>query len=285
MGISIITDSACDITQEASKELGIKIIPLRTIFGDEEYIDGVTISHKEFFEKLIETDVFPHTSQVSPGEYEEAFSEAIDKGDDVVCITLASKLSGCFQSAMIAKNDMERDNIYLVDSNNACIGEQILVKYACRLRDEGKSAKEIARELEIAKDKVRLVALVDTLEYLKKGGRLSGAAATIGTILSIKPVIAVEDGEVVVLGKARGSKNGNNMLTEMIGKYGGVDFKMPFVTAYSGLSDDMLKKYIADNSSRFEKYIAPEDVPITTIGSTIGTHAGPGAIAVAFFSE
>jgi DegV family protein with EDD domain len=203
MAIRIITDSASDITQVEAAAWGVQVLPLRTIFGQEEFLDGITIDHETFFQKLIESDVLPTTSQLSPFQYEEPFRQAAEAGDEVVCITLSSKLSGCYQSASIAAGDLP---VVLVDSLNVTIGERLLVERAVQLRDQGLSAREIGRQLEEEKSQIRLIALLDTLEYLKKGGRISSAAALAGSLLSIKPVIAVEHGEIAILGKARGSK-------------------------------------------------------------------------------
>lgn len=281
MSVRIIIDSACDLTKAQADELQTTFLPLKTIFGEEEFLDGITLSHKQFFEKLVESDCMPTTSQIPPHDFETVFSQVKEAGDTAVVITLSSKLSGTYQSANIARDGYE-DCIWLVDSENVCIGEQILVRYACRLRDTGASAAEIAEILDQKKKDVRVIALLDTLEYLKRGGRISGAAALAGSLLSIKPVIAIVDGEVAVLGKARGSKNGNNMLREETAKCGGIDFTLPFSLAYSGLDDSLLQKYIADNASLWKEQVA--ELPISTIGSTIGTHVGPGAIAVAFYS-
>jgi len=280
MSIRIICDSASDITKEMAQKWDVTVLPIKTIFGEQEYLDGVNMTHQEFFEKLIETDELPTTSQISPYDYEKVFKEIVEAGDTAICITLSSKLSGCNQSAHIAGDDYP-ENIYIVDSENVCIGEQILVERAVKLRDEGKSAGEITEILNQEKKNIRLIALLDTLEYLKKGGRISGAAALAGTLLSIKPVIGVVNGEVTMLGKARGSKNGNNMLMNLVEKEGGINFERPYSLAYSGLSDTLLQKYINDSASIYEG--KTEHLPICTIGSTIGTHVGPGAIAAAFF--
>lgn len=280
MAIRIITDSASDITQVEAAAWGVQVLPLRTIFGQEEFLDGITIDHETFFQKLIESDVLPTTSQLSPFQYEDPFRQAAEAGDEVVCITLSSKLSGCYQSASIAAEDLP---VVLVDSCNVTVGERLLVERAVQLRDQGLSAQEIGQQLESEKSQIRLIALLDTLEYLKKGGRISSAAALAGSLLSIKPVIAVEHGEIAILGKARGSKNGNNMLMTLVEKNGGINFEMPYCLAYSGLSDALLRKYIADSQSLYSG--RAEHLPVSTIGSTIGTHAGPGAIAVAFFSN
>lgn len=282
MSIRIIADSACDLTAEQATKLNIQLLSLKTIFGNDEFLDGVTISHKEFYEKLVESDIMPTTSQIPPHEFENVFKEVKASGDTAVVITLSSKLSGTYQSACIAREGYE-DCVWIVDSENVCIGEQILAIYACQMRNDGANAAAIADLLEQRKKEIRVVALLDTLEYLKRGGRISGAAAIAGNLLSIKPVVAVIDGEVAVLGKARGSKNGNNMLREEINKSGGIDFHMPFCLGYTGLDDALLQKYIADNADVWENAVAK--LPISTIGSTIGTHVGPGAIAVAYFAR
>lgn len=283
MSVKIVVDSASDFAdREYVKELGIEILPLITTFGEEEFLDGVDMTHDEFFEKLIETDIFPTTSQISPYRYNEVFEKYTEAGDQVVCITLSSKLSGCYQSALISAQEYA-DSVFVVDSENACVGERILVEYAVRLRDEGKTAAEIADLLNKKKKNIRLVALLDTLEYLKKGGRISAATAMAGSLLSIKPVIAIMRGEVVVLGKARGSKAGNNKLTELIDNEGGIDYSMPFCLAYSGLSDHLLQKYIADFSHLHVDKV--DKLPISSIGCAIGSHIGPGAIGVTFFVE
>ena len=273
----IIVDSTSDLTPEIKKQ--VHIVPLTVHFGDEEFIDGVTIDHKRFYEKLIETDVHPSTSQASPAAFEAEYEKAKDEG--AVVITVSSKLSGTYQSAVIAAEEYE--NIYVVDSTSVAIGASILVELAVRLANQGLRAGEIARQLEEEKRKIVLVALVDTLEYLKKGGRISKSVAAFGTMLNIKPVLAVEDGEIQVLGKARGSKMGNNMLVQQIDKTGGIDFTKPVLLGYTGLSDAMLLKYINDSRYLWEGNL-PE-VRYTTIGSVIGTHVGPGAVALAFFKK
>jgi len=282
MSIKFVCDSASDITAAQAKLWDLTVISLKTIFGEEEYLDGKTLSPEEFYQKLIETDQMPTTSQISPQEYREAFEEIAENGDIGICFTISSRLSGCYQSANIAREGLE-DKIFLVDTENVTLGEQILIQHAVMLRSQGKSAQEIVEEIESIKKNVRLIALVDTLEYLKKGGRLSAAAAIAGSILNLKPVIALCDGEIVVLGKARGSKNANNLLMEMVGKEGGIDFDMPFCLGYTGLSDVLLQKYIRDSQALYEGKV--KVLPITAIGSTIGTHAGPGAVGVAFFGK
>ena len=166
---------------------------------------------------------------------------------------------------------------------NATIGERILVEYGLQLKDQGKSAKEIVSILEESKQKIHTMGLLDTLEYLKKGGRISSTVAFLGGALAIKPVVAVVDGEIVLLGKARGSKNGSNFLIREIEKADGVDFSRPFCLGYTGLNDDLLQKYIHDSEHLWKDYA--NELPISSLGATIGTHVGPGAVAVAFFEH
>ena len=281
MSVRIICDSASDITQEQAKEWGITVLPLKILWDGEEYQDGITMKPGKFFEKLIETDELPTTSQISPYDFDKAFQEVVDAGDTAICFTISSKLSGTYQSANIAKEEFG-DNIIVVDTLNAAVGEQIIVKRAIELRDSGKSAQDIADIINEEKKKVKIIALIDTLEYLKKGGRISATTAMAGAVLNIKPVVAIEDGEIGVLGKARGSKNGNNKLMELVQK-NGIDFSRPFLLTYAGLNDDLLQKYIKDSSSLYEG--KTKELGIVPLGSVIGTHVGPGAIGIAFFAE
>ena len=280
MAIQFIIDSGSDILPAEAKALGLIHLPLKVMFGEDEYNDAVDMTHHEFYEKLIESDTLPTTSQINPATYERIFKKVADAGDTAVVVTLSGKLSGTYQSAMIAAEDFE-DKIFIVDSESVCIGERILIERGLELRAQGLSAKEIKDILDVEKKQIHVLALLDTLEYLKKGGRISSAVALAGNILSIKPVITVEDGEVSLIGKARGSKKGNNLLRELVERCGGINFNKPYALAYSGLSDLHLKKYIEDSTEIWRTNA--ESLRITTVGCTIGTHVGPGAIAVAFF--
>lgn len=279
MGIRIIVDSGSDMAGNESQYL--KVVPLTITFGETQYKDGVTLSHKEFYEKLVASDALPKTSQVPPYDFEEAIREAVDAGETPIVITVSSKLSGTYNSARVAASSFD-EKVYVVDSENVAMGERVLVQYALRMIEEGMEAKEIVEELERSKKKICLAALLDTLEYLRKGGRVSNVAGVVGGMLSIKPVVAIQDGEVTVLGKARGTKNGNKQLTQQIEAVGGIDFSKPYALGYSGLEDDLLQKYIKDTEEVWKK--PAEELPIGTIGGTIGTHAGPGAFGFAFFA-
>ena len=279
MNTRIIVDSTADLTP-ALKER-VHTVPLTVLFGDEQFVDGITIDKHAFYEKLIECDVLPTTSQATPDAFMQEFEKAAQAGESAVVITLSSKLSGTYQSAVIAA--AEYDNIYIVDSGSAAIGSGILVELACQMLDAGMSAQEIAAKLEEEKKKLIVVALVDTLEYLKKGGRISKTVAMVGGVLNIKPVLSICDGEIHMLGRARGSKMGNNLLIQEIEKAGGVDFSKPVLLGYTGISDALLLKYIEDSKHIWEGNLT--EVRYETVGSVIGTHAGPGAVAVAFFKN
>lgn len=279
MNIRLITDSASDLLAPHRPE--ITVLPMTITFGEEQFRDGVDLTHRQFYEKLIEGEELPTTSQIAPAQFEEAFRAAVEAGESVVAVVLSSKLSGTYQSACIAAEEFP-GKVFVVDSANATIGERILVERGLELMDQGLDAAAIAARLDEEKTDIRLVALLDTLEYLKRGGRVSASVALVGGLLAIKPVVAVQDGEVVVLGKARGSKNGNNLLVQEIQKTG-VDFSRPYKLGYAGLNDGLLQKYIADSAALWEGHT--DALPTGTVGGTIGTHVGPGAIAVAFFRK
>jgi DegV family protein with EDD domain len=279
MSVKIIVDSTADLVPQTAQR--VKIVPLSIRFGDREFIDGVTIDSRKFYEMLVESDELPTTSQANPAVFEEAFAQAVAEGHEVVCITCSSKLSGTYQSAVIAAEEFP-GRVFVVDSRTIALGSAILTEYALQLQDRGLSAEEIARKLLRKREKVRLIAMLDTLEYLKKGGRISKTVAFAGGLLNIKPVVSIEDGEIRMLGKARGSRQGNNLLVQEIQKAGGVDFGKPLLLGYTGLSDALLRKYIADSEALWQNNA--QALRVSIVGSVVGTHAGPGAVAVAFFS-
>lgn len=278
--IAIITDSASDIMQNNNKD--ITVLPMTISFDDNHYKDGISLLPDDFYMKLIESSTLPKTSQVSPYDFEQAYKKLLNTHDKILVITLSSRLSGTYQSACIAAADYE-DKVYVIDSENVTVGEQILVDYALSLIGKDVNINDIVQQLNVMKKRIRLVALLDTLEYLKKGGRISGGAAFLGNVLNIKPVIAIVDGEVSFLGKARGSKQGNNFLIQQVEAYGGIDYSMPALLGYTGCSTVLIDKYIKDSSSLWDGKIPVP--PVVQVGATIGTHIGPGGITVAFFSK
>ena len=282
MGFRIITDSASDMPQETAAKMGVTVMPIHTRFGEQEYLDGVTLKPREFFEKLVETDEIPKTSQITPFEFEEEFDKWISAGESVLCITMSAGVSGTYHSACAAAEDFG-DKVIVIDSRQFCISLYVLVEYACRLRDAGKTLQETAAAVEEAKKRVHVISVFATLEYLKLGGRISAAAAMAGNILSIKPVITIRKGVVEVIGKARGSKKANNMLVEFIEQVGGVDYNMPYCLGFTGFSEEVLLKYVDDNAARYKEAI--KNITIVPVGATVGTYAGPGAVALAFFNK
>lgn len=280
MNVKIVVDSTADVNAAVRDRLAV--VPLTIHFGDVEYVDGVTIDHKTFYEKLIESDVLPTTSQAAPDAFAQVFKRETQDGSQLVVLTVASGLSGTYQSAMIAAQDYP-GQVYVVDSCSIAIGTGILAEYALQLSDRGMSAEEIVHCLEKERENIRVVAMLDTLEYLQRGGRISKTVAFAGGLLGIKPVVSLRGGEIEILGKARGSKQGNNQLVREIQTAGGVNFEKPLLLGYTGLSDHLLKKYIADSAFLWQDQVA--ELPVSVIGSVVGTHAGPGAIAVAFFKK
>lgn len=275
MCVRIIVDSSMD-TVPAIREW-LTVVPLTVSFDGTEYVDGVTIDHKTFYEKLAVSKELPRTSQATPDRFLQVFEAIAEAGDSAVVITLSSQLSGTFQSAMIAASEYE--DIYVLDSGSVTIGAGILAERALQLADEGKNARQIYDILEKEKERIRIIALVDTLDYLQKGGRLSRAAAVAGSLLNIKPVIAVENGIIRVLGKARGTKQGNSLLARTIQGLS-PDPAMPLLFGYTGLTDAPLSRFLVDSDGVWDG-----DLRSTCLGSIIGTHAGPGAYGAAFFCK
>lgn len=279
MKVKIIIDSTINVHESIKDKL--ITVPLSVHFGDKEYVDGVTITNEEFYEKLKTCKELPTTSQPTPQAFMDIYNKETQDGSSLVVLTLSSKLSGTYQSANIAAEDF--DNVFVVDTKSVVIGAGILAEMAINLAQEGKSAQEIATIINREKENVRIIALLDTLEYLKKGGRISKTVAFAGGLLAIKPVLCLEDGEIKMIGKARGSKQGNNLLVEEIEKSGGVDFSKPLLLGYSGCEDKLLQTYIEDSELLWKGNVS--QLNISTIGSVVGTHIGPGAIAVAFFKK
>ena len=283
MAIKILIDSASDINKEEATKLGIEMIPMIISFGEEEFEDGVTLLPHQFYEKLIESVDIPKTSQVNPFRFEEKFESLTKDGSEVIAITISSKLSNTFNSAKKAAEKFE-GKVHIIDSMSACIGERLLCYYALQLIKENKlSTQEIVDELNTKKSKINVMAAINTLKYLKKGGRISALTAFAGEMLSIKPVVAIVKGEVKMIGKAMGSKKANNLLNQIVEQKGGIDFNMPFGAIWSGLDRTTLDKYIEDSSSLWKDYA--KEVPSFILGGTIGTHIGPGAVGVAFFEK
>ena len=276
MKTRIIVDSTVDVTDELRERM--HVVPLHVLFGDEEFIDGVTITSQEFYQRLVDSSVLPTSSQPSPDSFEKVYQEVTAAGDEAVVLTLSSKLSGTYQSACIAAEDYP--NIHVVDTLNATIASGLLAELALNLANEGMGAKAIAERLLQERERVCLLAAFDTLEYLKKGGRLSATAALAGSLLSIKPIISTPGGEISVLGKARGNRKANELIISEVEKRG-MDTSMPVLFGYTGLSGELLEKFLIDSAQLWgDGTPAQRMIPICSV---VGTHAGPGAYAAAFF--
>ena len=276
MNVRILIDSTVDLPD--SRAASFPIVPLTIHFGKEEYTDGVTITHAQFYQKLTMGGEMPTTSQATPEDFDRAFRPLVEAGDDVVAITISSRLSGTFQSAMITAEPYD-GRVFVVDSCSVTIGAGILAQYAQQLVAQGMTAHAIFEKLLQVRDRIHLYACVDTLEYLCRGGRISKTAAIAGNLLSIKPILRVRDGVIDVIAKARGTRQANLQLMKEIENAGGADFSMPYLLGFTGMEDTLLKKFIESSAS----YWPDASVPYADIGSVVGTHAGPGAYAAAFF--
>ena len=278
MSVRIILDSTANFGKDLEDRF--TIVPLTVNFGEESYADGVEIDNDTFYKKLVTSSVMPTTSQPTPDAFDRVFKEITDAGDEAVVITISSKLSGTYQSATIAAADYE-GKVFVVDGYTVAIGTGALGEYALNLADSGKSAREIAEIIEKDKENIRVYAVVDTLEYLKKGGRVSAAVAFAGGLLNFKPVIAIAEGVVQSLTKGRGNKQANSLMNKEVENSGAIDFSKPFVIGYTGSDSTLMQEYIADNLDVWGG--DAEKIHTAQLGSVVGTHAGPGAVAVGYF--
>ena len=281
MSVKIIVDSASDIKVSFAEQQNIGFAPLRTILAGTEYRDGIDIVPDEFFEKLEANKEVARTSQVNVSEFAAMFEEAVRAGDDVIVITISSGLSGTCQSALVAAQDYP-GRVYVIDSLSATAGEQVLIEQAIRRRGEGWTAAQIFEELDEMRKKARLFVTLETLEYLKRGGRISKTSAAVGGLLNIKPLLTLNgEGKLETVGKARGVKMSHKMMNDSIRAAGGIDFRYPVVFTYAGdLADGAVTNYLEDSRDIFGDHI--DQLTIGQLGCVIGTHSGPGAIVVSF---
>lgn len=274
--IQIVVDSASDYTIEEARQKQLELIPISITIGEKSYRDGLDLGRNEFYELLTASKEFPKTSQPSPQAFLETFSKAKEQGDELIYIALSSALSGTYQSAILAKNIVDYDKIYVIDSLSATYTIKVMADYACQLRREGRKAEVIAEKLEALKPRVKVVAALETLEFLARGGRISKATALIGSMANIKLIITItQEGEVEALGKCLGKNKAVSAVLHQL-KEGNPDPNFPLYSIYS---------YGTENSETFEKKLAQEGFRPTArlqIGSTIGTHIGPGAFGVIF---
>ena len=276
--IKFLVDTSSDYTIEEVKAKGMGLVPLHITLGENDYRDVYDLTKDGFYELLTSNEEFPKTSQPTPQDFVDIFEEAQEAGDDLICILLSSKLSGTFQSATLAKNIVEYDNIHLVDSLGATHMIRIMADHAQELAAAGKNAAEIVAELEEMKSKVKVLAVVDTLEYLCKGGRVNKATAAIGEVAKVKPMITVADGQVAVIGKSLGKNKAIGNLLKALEECE-VDDRFP-VYSVSTLG--------TDNCEAFEKRLTDAGYSFKErlqIGATIGTHVGPGVFGMIFVQK
>ena len=294
MGIRIVTDSTSEISQAEAAKLGIDVVPLRTLFGDVAYRDGIEITPADFYARLAASKVLPTTSQPAPADFLEIYRQARKAGDEVVTICLARLLSGTCQSAELAREACGDDGIWIVDSNTATVSLQLLVRLAISLRDSQVPAAGIVEALEREKSRVHLLAAIDTLEYLHRGGRLSRASAVTGTLLNVKPLISLAEGTISVVGKSLGRNKAHAAVLKLVQALGGIDYGRPFAIGYTGSRghfgafEERCRRFFkeTDKGGGTADIDGGAQEPIVTqVGSVVGTHAGPGAVAIAFFSK
>ena len=279
--IRILTDSASDILPAEAEQLGVTVIPLNVTLEDGTVLrDGVDMTPSAYYEILAGCRKLPTTSQPSPELFENFFLEAVAAGDEVIGIFLSHALSGTYQCAKLAADMANVDNVLFVDSGHVCLSEALLVRLAVQLRDSGKTAGQIAAILEHAKEHLHLVAAIDDLKYLRKGGRLPAAVAVAGGMLGIKPLITIQDGKVAMAGKARGLPGAYVALFKKVEELGGISAAVPALAGYTVSPREVtpIQTYLRDN-------LQQEDLLVRQIGCVIGTHAGPGAFGIAFFDK
>lgn len=280
MSIQIITDSAADYNIEELKRREIVCVPMSVSFGDEHYIDGVTITKEMFYEKLIEGKETPKTSQPSPADFLDKFEAAKEAGDTVIAILISSALSGTYQTAMMAKNMAEYDNIYIIDSRSASLGMRLLTDIAVNMREQGALAGEIVNKLEELKKKIRIYAGLDTLEYLYKGGRISKGVAGIGTLANIKPVVTFSSqGNVELCSRQIGIRHAIRQTVKLVNE-DKPDERYPVYYLYSHDRSNVAGFIRALEKTGF----AVENPRIREIGPTIGSHIGQDAFGIVYIS-
>lgn len=278
MTIKIITDSTSDISILELNSLGIEMVPLKVNFGSDTYIDKITITNEEFYQKLASSPTLPTTTLVNPEQFEEVFRKFSQ--DTIIAILLSSKLSGTYQSAQIAKESCPDQEIYLIDSQNVSLGLALLVKEAVRLKEEGRDAVAIVNQLEVLKHKIRVYAIIDTLKYLVKGGRLSSGKGFIGGVLGLKPMIQVKDGAILAVGQTKGFKTAIKKLCEIMKTEAKPNYDQEITFAHSN-NLPVLNLLIED----IQNMHTIKSLSIYTLGSVVGSHTGPGTVGIAYFEQ
>ena len=277
--VHIITDSAADLEPQEYEALGVTCIPLRVAFGDREYQENADLSKDRFYELLLEGGEFPKTSQASPAVLEEIFAQVKEAEDEAVYITLSSALSGTYQTACMVREDVDYEGAFVFDSRNATGGQRMLVEHACRLRNQGLDAAGVIAGLEAIRDRIELYAVVNTLENLHKGGRISHAVYTLGNLAQIKPIISVDtEGKVILPGKAMGMRKGMDFLGKRLSARK-PDGAYPLYVMYTDDRSvaETLAQRLEANGWKIERIIQ--------VGAAIGTHIGAEACGIVYVGE
>ncbi len=279
MAIKIVTDTSSNISIEEAIKLNIEMLPIGINFGDESYDDIYELSMDDFYKKLVSSKSFPKTTQVSPSKMLDIFEKAKDNGDEIITLLISSKLSGTHNTACVLANQLEYDKIYTVDTLNTVVSLRILVMEACRLRDDGKSAKEIVDHINNISRRIRLLAVVDTLEYLCKGGRLSKTAMILGEFLKIKPIIAIENGEVTVKAKCRGTIKASVKMKDLINE-SPIDKDYPVYFIYT-MTPNKMDRLI----STIALSLGIKEYQTSNISGAVGSHIGPDAAGIVYIEK
>lgn len=279
MSVCVVTDSTADIPPETLEELGIHVIPLKVIFGDEEFIDGVTMQAAEFYTRLVDDDVFPTTSQPSSGEFIDLYTGLLDRFDGVVSIHISAELSGTLDSAIQARGQMgdAGEAIRIVDSRSVSMGIGLVVLEAARAAQAGGDLDSVTELAEELVPRTGVIFLLDTLEYLRRGGRIGPASAFLGTLLRFRPLLQIDEGVVKPLERPRSRRKGIERIRAHIESVGALR-SAAVIAANDPVGAADLAQAIGD--------LVPGDVlAMSTIGPVIGAHAGPGVIGVAYLSK
>ena len=279
--IKIICDSLSDIPKDLLEKYDIEVVPLTVIVDGKEYKDGIDITKEEFYKILRDEKVYPKTSQATYAQFTEVFEKYIKQGKEIIYISGSSSATGTYQSANMAKNDLDTDNIYTYDSQTFSFGIGYLVVKAAELAKEGKSPNDIIEILNDIREKSYLLFSVDTLDYLKNGGRISSTKATIGSILNIKPILDVKDGLVSSVAQVRGKKNVISKMIELVKENCGEDLSNQII--YIGYSDDFKEKEKLTDAIKEE--FNPIDIQYFMVGTCIGAHSGPGVTGLLAFKK
>ncbi len=276
--IQIITDSSSDISQEKAKELNLIVMPLTVRFGEDVYRSGIDITDEEYYRRLVAEKNLPTTAQVNPFEFEEKYKEILDRGDEIISIHISSEISGTCQSAAIAKENLETDKITVIDSRNVCSALGLLAIIAGQMRDQGASAQKITEAIQSYIPKLHLFVALETLDYVKKGGRISSTVAFVGSALGLHPIVSLIDGKIEVVDKAKGKKSSVKWMCKKLAELPNAE-GLPLLVGHANAPEkgEDLRKILEEQGV---KGISDN----VCMGPVVGTYSGPDAVGV-FYVE